>query len=171
MTVRLTDLNVDSRNGNVGISWKTALEENLMQFEIEYSSDGKYYHNLGFIPARNNLNGSFYEFEHHVSYSDSAFYRIKIVDNNRRWLYTEPFLYHVNKISAFFIYPSVINTGVMNIFVNDPFNLLEVISMNGTVMLKQNLSGQTGRINVPLSSTLAAGTYIVQLRNYDQTIT
>jgi hypothetical protein len=59
----------------------------------------------------------------------------------------------------------------MNIFINDPFNWLEVVSMNGTVMLKQNLSGKTGRINIPLSPDLGAGVYIVQLGNYDRTIT
>src|SRR6266404_871556 len=93
-TLQLTGFKAESRNGNVGLSWKTASEENLMQFEIEYSSDGKYYRNLGFIPARNRLNGDFYEFEHPVSYSDSAFYRLKIIDNNRKWLYTDPVLYH-----------------------------------------------------------------------------
>ena len=170
-SVRLTNFKVDSRNGNVGLNWKTESEENLMQFEIEYSDDGKYYRTLGFIPARNSINGDFYEFEHPVSYSDSAFYRLKIVDNNRRWLYTEPILYYVNKITAFFVYPNVIRTHVMNIFLNDPFYSLEVVSLNGTVMLKQNLSGKTGRINVPLSANLSAGAYIVQLRNYEKTIT
>jgi hypothetical protein len=170
-TVQLTSFKAESRNGNVGLSWKTASEENLMQFEIEYSPDGKYYRNLGFIPARNSINGNFYEFEHPVSYSDSAFYRLKIVDNNRKWFYTDPVLYHINKMTAFFVYPSVITTHLMNIFINDPFNWLEVVSMNGTVMLKQNLSGKTGRINIPLSPDLDAGVYIVQLGNYDRTIT
>jgi hypothetical protein len=170
-TVQLSSFKAVSKNGNVGLSWKTAKEENLMQFEIEYSDDGKYYRNLGFIPARNSINGDFYEFEHPVSYNDSAFYRLKIVDNNRKWLYTNPVLYHVNKITAFFVYPSVITTHIMNIFLNDPFYSLEVVSMNGVVMLKQNLSGETGRINIPLSANLGAGMYIVQLKNYDKTIT
>jgi hypothetical protein len=39
------------------------------------------------------------------------------------------------------------------------------------VMLKENLSGKTGRINIPLSTNLGAGMYIVQLRNQDQAIT
>jgi len=170
-TVQLTGLKADSRNGNVNLSWKTSSEENLMQFEIEYSGDGKYYKNLGFIPATNRINGDFYEFEHMVSYSDSAFYRLKIVDNNRKWRYTDPVLYHVNKITAFFVYPSVISTHIINIFLNDPFNWLEVVSINGTVMLKENLSGKTGRLNIPISPTLGPGMYIVQLRNNDKTIT
>ena len=170
-TVQLTSFNAESRNGNVRLSWKSASEENLPQYEIEYSRDGRFYRNLGFIPATNSINGDFYEFEHPVSYSDSAFYRLKIVDYRGKWLYTPPVLYHVNKITAWFVNPSVITTGVMNIFLNDPFDWLQVVSINGTVMLKQNLSGKMGRINVPISSDLAKGTYIVQLGDHYRTIT
>jgi hypothetical protein len=169
--LQLTSFKAESRNGHVGLTWKTASEGHLMQFEIEYSGDGKYYRNLGFIPARNSINGDFYEFEHTVAYNDSAFYRLKIVDDRERWLYTNSILYYPNKITALFVYPSVINTRVMNIFINDPFKWLEVVSMNGTVMLKENLSGKLGRINIPLSSDLAAGMYIVQLSDHGRTIT
>ena len=170
-TIRVTNLKADSRNGNVGLTWKTGSEQNLRQYEIEYSLDGRYYKNLGFIPARNNINGDFYEFEDPVSYSDSAFYRLKIVDNNGRWLYTQPVLFQVNKTTTFFVYPSVITSHVINIFLNDPFYSLEVVNMNGEVMLKQNLSGKTGRFNIPISPNLSAGMYIVQLSNYDKKIT
>ena len=169
--VQVTNFKAESRNGNVGLSWKTKSEDHLRQYEIEYSPDSKYYKNLGFISARNNLNGDFYEFENPVSYSDSAFYRLKVVDNNGRWFYTEPVLYQVNKITAFFVYPSVITSHVINIFVNDPFYSLEVVSMNGEVMLKQNLSGKTGRFNIPVSPNLSAGIYMVRLSNFDKKIT
>ena len=171
ITTQLSNFKAGSRNGNVGLSWKTVSEHDLRQFEIEYSRDGRYYQNLGFIPARNHLSGDLYEFEHPVTYNESAFYRLKLVDQNGRWLYTDPILYYINKISAFFVYPSVINTSVMNIFLQEPFYSLEVVNMNGVVLLKQNLSGKTGRISVPVSPLLSAGVYIVQLRNYDKTIT
>jgi type IX secretion system substrate protein len=170
-TVQLTHFKTESRNGDVGLSWQTTAETDLRQFEIEYSRDGKYYENLGFIPARNHPNGNFYEFEHSVTYNDSAFYRLKIVDEAGGWLYTEPVLYYVNKISAFFVYPSVINTSAMNIYLQEPFYSLEVVNLNGAVMLKQNLDGKTGRISVPISPLLSSGIYIVQLKNNYKTIT
>lgn len=170
-TIQVDNLKAESRNGNVGLSWKSAYEQNLMQYEVEYSADGRYYKNLGFIPARNHSSGDFYEFENPVTYSDSAFYRLKIVDNNGGWLYTKPVLYKVNNTTAFFVYPSVVTSSVLNIFIKDPFYSVEVVSLNGAVMLKQNLSGKTGRINIPISSNLSAGMYVVQLKNYDKTIT
>ena len=169
--IQLAHLKTESRNGNVDLTWQTTAEAHLRQFEIEYSRDGKYYHNLGFIPATNHPAGDFYEFEHSVSYSDSAFYRLKIVDEAGRWLYTDPVLYHVNKITAFFVYPSVINSSAMNIYLQEPFYSLEIIGLNGDVMLKQNLDGKTGRISVPVSPFLSSGAYIVQLKNEYKTIT
>ncbi len=170
-TVQLSGFKADSRNGNVTISWKTSSEENLRQFEIGFSTDGRYYHNLGFIPATNSLNGNSYEFEYPVSYNDSAFFRLKIEDENGRWLYTEPVIYYVNNLTPFFVNPSVVNTGIINVYLNNPFSSLKVVSMNGTVMLKQNLSGKTGRVSIPISPTISSGIYVVQLKNQDRTIT
>jgi hypothetical protein len=170
-TVQITDFKAESRNGNVGITWKTGKEENLRQYEIESSSDGMYYRNLGFIPARNRINGDLYEFENTIDYSDSVFYRLKIVDANGRWLYTQPVLYKVNKTTAFLIYPSVVSSHMINVFLDDGFDFIEVISSNGAVLLKQNLSGKTGKLSIPISPDISAGTYIVQLKNASRTIT
>ena len=168
---RLTEFKAQAKNGNVGLTWKTKSREDLLQFEVEYSPDGEFYKRIDVVPASNLPGGDIYESEHAVSYTDSGFYRLKMVDYNRNWKYSDPIFVHTNKITSFFVYPSVITTHVMNIFVNDPFNSLEVVSMNGTVMLKENLSGKTGRINIPLSTNLGAGMYIVQLRNHEQAIT
>jgi hypothetical protein len=43
--------------------------------------------------------------------------------------------------------------------------------MNGAVLLKQNLSGKTGKISIPMSPDISAGTYVVQLQNKERTIT
>ncbi len=169
--LQITNFKAESRNGNVGITWKTGNEKDLRQYEIESSSDGRYYKDLGFIPARNNINGDLYEFENTVDYTDSVYYRLKIVDVNGKSLYTEPVLYKVNKTTAFLIYPSVISSHMINVFLNDGFDFIEVINMNGAVLLKQNLSGKTGKISIPVSTDISAGTYVVQLKNNNRTIT
>ena len=170
-TLQITNFKAESRNGNAGITWKTDKETDLRQYEIESSSDGRYYKNLGFIPATNNINGDVYEFENTVDYTDSIFYRLKIVDAKGKWLYTEPVLYKINKTTAFFIYPSVISSHSINVYLNDGFDFIEVTNMNGAVLLKQNLGGKTGKITIPVSPAIASGLYVVQLKNQDRTIT
>ena len=170
-SLHITNFKAQSRNGNVGLTWKTEEEENMRQYEIESSLDGRYYKNLGFIPARNNINGNFYEFENTLDYGDSVFYRLKMVDANGKWLYTEPVLYTVNKTTAFAIYPSVISSHMINVFLDDNFDFIEVINMNGEVLLKQNLSGKSGKISIPISPDISSGAYVVQLKNHYQTVT
>ena len=170
-TLHITNFKAESKNGNVGITWKTDNEEYLRQYEIESSSDGRYYKNLGFIPARNNLNGDLYEFENTVDYTDSVFYRLKIVDVNGKWLYTEPLLYKINNTTAFLIYPSISSSHIIDVFLDEGFDFIEVVSMSGAVLLKQNLSGKTGRISIPVAPEISAGVYVVQLKNDYRTIT
>jgi len=169
--LQITGFKAESRNGNVGLTWKTDKEENLRQYEIESSADGRYYKNIGFIPARNNINGDFYQFENTADYTESIFYRLKIVDANGKWLYTEPVLYKINNTTAFPIYPSVISSHMINVFLDDNFDFIEVLNMSGAVLLKQNLSGKTGKISIPISPAIGGGTYVVQLKNNYKTVT
>jgi hypothetical protein len=60
---------------------------------------------------------------------------------------------------------------MMNVFLNEGFDFIEVINMNGEVLLKQNLSGKTGKVSIPFSPDISAGIYVVQLRNESRTIT
>lgn len=171
-TLQINQFKAESKNGNVGITWKTGNEENIRQYEIESSPDGRYYQNLGFIPARNNINGDLYQFENTVNYTDSAFYRLKIVDVNGNWLYTSPLLYKTNNTTAFFVYPSAISSSQpINVYLDDDFNFIKITNMSGAILLKQNLSGKTGRISIPMSPDISAGVYVVQLKNNNKTIT
>src|SRR5215213_2286244 len=68
---RLSEFKAHSKNGNVGLTWKTTAEESLLQFEVEYSTDGKDFRRIGIVPASKLPNGNFYEFEHSVAYTDS----------------------------------------------------------------------------------------------------
>ena len=168
---KLLEFKATSRSGMVGLTWKTEYEENLRQFEVEWSRDGKNYQSAGFVPATNSINGNIYSFEHRMSYASEAFYRLKIMDITSHWQYSDPIIVPVEKTARLFVYPSVITTRMITIIVNDPFNSMQIVSTNGTVMMKQNLSGKTGRMDIPLSPTVASGIYIVQLQNQTEMIT
>ena len=66
---------------------------------------------------------------------------------------------------------SALGESQINVFLEDGFDFIEVTNMNGEVLLKQNLSGKTGKISIPVSPTIAGGLYVVQLKNEDRTIT
>ncbi|SRR5258705_5235937 len=168
---KLLEFKATSKNGNVGLTWKTEYEDNLLQFEVEYSRDGKNYQTAGIVHATNSLTGNMYSLEHNISYTSEAFYRLKIMDVTNHWQYSDVIIVPVEKTARLFVYPSVITTRMITIIINDPFDWMQVVSTNGTVMMKQNLSGKTGRMDIPLSPTIASGIYIVQLGNQTTTIT
>jgi hypothetical protein len=168
---KLLEFKATSKNGMVGLTWRTEYEENLAQFEVEYSRDGKNYQSAGIVHATNSLTGNIYSFEHRILYTSEVFYRLKIIDNTNLWQYSDPIIVPVEKTARLFVYPSVITTRMITIIINDPFDWMQVVSTNGMVMMKQNLSGKTGRMDIPLSPTIASGIYIVQLGNPTTTIT
>jgi len=168
---KLLEFKATSKNGSVGLTWRTEYEDNLLQFEVEYSRDGKNYQSAGIVHATNSITGNAYSFEHNISYTSEAFYRLKIMDVTNHWQYSDVIIVPVEKTARLFVYPSVITTRMITIIINDPFDWVQVVSTNGTVMMKQNLSGKTGRMDIPLSPTIASGIYIVQLGNQTTTIT
>ena len=52
----------------------------------------------------------------------------------------------------------------MNCFIPEPHDYLQVFSMNGALVLKKDIRGITGRIDVPISN-LSKGIYLVQISN------
>jgi len=167
---KLLEFKATSKNGSIGLTWRTEYEENLLQFEVEWSRDGKNYQSAGIVHAINSPTGNLYSFEHNISYTSEAFYRLKIMDMTHHWQYSDVIIVPVEKTARLFVYPSVITTRMITIIINDPFDWMQVVSTNGVVMMKQNLSGKTGRMDIPLSPTIASGIYIVQLRNQTTTI-
>lgn len=164
LPVVLVEFAASSNNGVVHLNWNTSSEQNLQQFEIEYGIDGNSFIRAGIVPALNATTGSEYKFSHEPSLSGRIFYRLKMTDFDGQFKYSGIITTNVSRSTKNFVQPSVITSGMINAYVNNSFNTLELISMNGAVLLKQNIKGRTGKIDIPLP-LLTTGTYIVQLRN------
>ena len=156
-------------NGVVQLNWNTLSEHNLRQFEIEYSIDGTSFTRVGIVPALNAANGSAYEFGHSVTYSTVIYYRLKMVDLDGHFQYSQVISIDINKSSGHFVYPSIVTTGIINIFLNESFESFELISANGSIILKQDIRGRIGRVDIPLH-VISSGIYIAQLRNSEKSI-
>jgi glucose/arabinose dehydrogenase len=169
LPVTLIEFNASPGNGVVHLDWKTSSEENLQQFEIEYSIDGNSFIGAGIIPASNAAGGSEYTFSHEPSSSGRVFYRLKMTDFDGQFKYSDILTINVNRTNKSFVQPSVITSNMINVFLNNSFNTLELINMNGAMLLKQNIKGRIGKIDIPVPF-VTTGTYIVQLRNNETTL-
>lgn len=170
LPITLITFNAKSNNSGVKLNWQTALEENIRQFEIEYSIDGISFIYLGNVPAKNAATGSVYSFLHAIVYDGAILYRLKITDNGGSFKYSDIVRVVLNDNVKNMITPSVISNGVMNVnLYNRKYKSLQLISMNGTMVLKKDIAAQSGNIKVPVSN-LAAGIYMVRLIGSSTTI-
>lgn len=151
-------------DGAVELNWKTASEENVRQFEVEYSTDGITYQKFGNVPATNRTTGDSYQFYHAIAFNGKIAYRLKIVDIDGNFVYSNIVFITIGRTTRNFINPSVITQGVMTIAINEPYTTLELINSNGAIMIKKDINGATGRIDIPVSH-INPGVYIVQLKN------
>jgi hypothetical protein len=143
-------------NDGIIIRWRTTWEpDNLKLYEIEYSTDNIHFQQAGVVPAGNYLNGRIYEFRHFpLNVRDRMFYRIRVTDANGRFDYTPTLSQSANGSTQNYIFPTIINTGTVSLFLNDSFKSLQVVSMDGRVLQTKMLNGNTGRIDVSLNTTL-----------------
>ena len=150
-------------NAGVALSWQTSLEENIRQYEIEYSMDGASFMQLNTIAAQNGMTAENYSFSHSINYTGTIFYRLKIAGLDGMYSYSGIVKIVLNNGIKNFIAPHVINDGIIHInLLTMAYHSLELISMNGTRILNKNITGQTGNIKVP-SDNFAKGIYTVRL--------
>ncbi|HET6995309.1 MAG TPA: PQQ-dependent sugar dehydrogenase [Chitinophagaceae bacterium] len=168
LPVRLTDFTARLVNGNTQLNWRTSFEENLSRFEIEHSKDGVTFNLVGVVNATNNPGGAAYSFIHTPLTIGKQFYRLKTINLDNSSDLSRIASVETGGKNGDFVRPSIITTGVINVFVDNSYNTLELVSMKGEILVKQDINGRTGRVDIPVGA-MPAGTYIVQLRSRETT--
>ncbi|RYD99996.1 MAG: T9SS type A sorting domain-containing protein [Sphingobacteriales bacterium] len=84
LAVTLISLTAGVQNGVPQLKWQTAAEKNCRGFEIEHSTDGTIWSNIGFVASKgengNATNTLSYEFDHKSVTNGKHFYRLRQVD-------------------------------------------------------------------------------------------
>jgi glucose/arabinose dehydrogenase len=171
LPVDLISFSATPESNSVHLNWKTSFEENVSRFEIQQSANVTDFSIVGSVAPTNNQGGSEYNFTHSQAPQGRSYYRLKIIDIDGRFEYSDVVSVNIDLVSGRFVRPSLISGGIMKVQLPGEFRTIEVISMNGSRVVNQNLSGRSGMIDVPLPAFIPAGTYIVQLKNDEQTLT
>ena len=154
------------RNDDISeLSWKTATEQNTARFRIEFSSTANNFQNAGIVIASRNPNGSNYSFQHSFSSGADLYYRLAIEDDDGQITYSSIIRLSSRKKGSK-IYPTIINTGILNIQTETPVSKLQIISANGAIVFQKNLNGFTGTTAISIPA-FSKGIYIVQLHMDD----
>jgi hypothetical protein len=163
----------DAKCTNTGtlISWSTAQESNTSRFEIERSSNGTIWTNIGTVPAAGSSSTD-RNYQQLDLAGGIALYRIKQIDKDGQFIYTgiERTNCQVKNITSV-IYP-VPATDVLNVVIKSDRAVktqLMVYEVSGKLVRKVDASVLNGNNNFIINlKGLSAGDYI--LRTNDPTL-
>lgn len=145
-------------NTNV-LQWETTDETSIRYFDIESSNDGTEFLSLGIVAATNRRGNN------HYSYIDNSagkrFYRLKILDNDGKYVYSNIIKLSVQPDSRLQVFPNPVS-GYLTISGLSGEGWMEILSVDGSVIKKINVSEQVQTINMTSCST---GLYILRYNN------
>jgi glucose/arabinose dehydrogenase len=169
LPAKLVSFTAQPINDRVQLKWKTVFEENLSRFEVEFSTDGINFSKAGVVAAANIITGTEYSFSHTIPFSRRVFYRLKMINIDNSAELSTVVSVETGITNKDFVRPSFITSGLLSIYLEKSYKVVELISIKGSVVLKEKIDGRTGRIDIPVSY-VASGTYIVRLRNNESTL-
>jgi hypothetical protein len=78
LPVELLSFNASAKSKSIQLDWAVGIEDNLSHYEIERSTDGRDFENIGSVSAKDL---SFYEFEDYdIAKNEVYYYRLKAID-------------------------------------------------------------------------------------------
>ncbi len=173
VTLPVTLLNFKGKKqaGSIILNWATATELQTNRFEIERSSDGSVFNKIGIVAAMGYSNSyRSYEFSDVDPTPSLNYYRLKMIDNDGRYTYSQVVAFFGSgpgKIVIEKIKPNpfkdVIN---IDMVLPQPQNLsIQLVDMTGRVKISKDYAGKEGDNSILLNdlSNLPAGIYFIKI--------
>lgn len=151
-------------NGTNELTWKTANEISLQQFEVEKSTDGRTFEKIGQVAARN---AGLYSFNDNKA-TAASYYRLKLANTDGSFLYSPVVLLkNGNSIAINFVRP---NPFVNEVELQLTLTKKEIVSValfdeKGRKVAGRQVASAAGNqaIRLPNLQHLAAGIYLLQV--------
>jgi hypothetical protein len=143
------------------LQWKTADETNTKEFGLERSTDGRSFNSFATVAAKGTGNGS-YSYDDNAQLSGKVFYRLKMIDNDGRFTYSNIIVLSNQSTTTVSVYPNpVANKATLQFSDNKLLNTTaKLTDMNGrqvsTIAIKNNFE-------IIDMGKLPAGIYMLQL--------
>ncbi|MBS1648021.1 MAG: T9SS type A sorting domain-containing protein [Bacteroidetes bacterium] len=157
---------VPNASGNQ-LTWVTASEQNNSRFDIESSSDGESWKKIGTKNGMGTTEGAIsYSFTDTNPYSFFTYYRLKQIDFNGNYFYSDIISVQNTLMNDAFLSPNPV-ADVLNIDINAKNNALytfSFVSISGTVSLEKSmvLEKGTNRLKIEVTS-IPSGIYFLQI--------
>jgi hypothetical protein len=161
------NFNAFKAQGNALLHWETTDEVNVSKFEVEQATDGINFEKIGTVIAENSPNNHAYSFSQTNPAPGLNFYRIKQVDIDGSYHYSEikEISFDVTDDQIKILHNPVLSNQLEISISSASMKKadLRIFDMNGNCVLHSHISLQKGDNREILSVPSDTGTYMVQL--------
>ncbi|MEM8886896.1 MAG: LamG-like jellyroll fold domain-containing protein [Bacteroidota bacterium] len=162
--VELSFFNAESLGSRVKLSWETAREQNSAYFSIERSPDASgLYQEIARLPAVGNSEEPFsYQYWDEAVPKGSQFYRLRQVDLDQQFSYSQVREVYIEEESLLEIYPNPVQE-LLNVYADlEAGSKYQVLDVKGRLQIEIPYQRGFQLIHVSL---LPPGSYFLQLKN------
>ncbi len=155
----------------LNLSWEVGTEINVKQYEVEESVNGTNFKTIHVQEAQALKN---YAYAHSIEElrGRRLFYRIKKVDLDGKYAYSDVFTIHLPLNVKFDVYPNPVKNELV-LRLNNNANseaIIEVVDVVGKTLLSKKVSIENGVVRTNISS-ISSGTYFVKLNYKGEVLT
>jgi hypothetical protein len=162
LPVALTSFSASRNSGIVSLKWTSESEKDFNMYQVEMN-DGNGFKAVGSVLAKNNGLANSYSFEQNVATKQSIQYRLKMIDIDGKFTYSNTALVKGdNQGFDFNIYPNPSTSENTNILVSGISNSgrIQIIDMTGKVLKTLVVNSNNVKVGY-----LPTGVYMVKLSN------
>ncbi len=159
LPLRLLDFTVQKSEEKALLKWHTTSEINTAAFEIERANKSNFV-KIGEVAALNRSGFHSYQFEDAELSTGSNFYRLKMIDIDGKFTYSD--IRRIDNLLAekIHISPNPV-TSIMKVAGVSGDDALQVVDGSGKVVYQQAISGDEEEVNV---AKLSRGNYVLRLK-------
>lgn len=163
LPVSIVDFNGIYNGEGVQLRWETFFEDNFLQFDVEMSDNAKNFVKIGTVAAKQSSNGSKYQFYHRKTTGGLVYYRLKMIDKDGTFANSKMIAINLSDDQvAGFVRPSMIKDGQLNLFLEESYNSVQLISLTGYTVFEHDIRNRNGAVEIPINA-VTSGLYIVRL--------
>jgi alpha-tubulin suppressor-like RCC1 family protein len=135
LPIELVSFNGYAKNNNNILAWRTEAEQNFSHFELQHGLNGIDFETMSQIKAKGQ--GSEYGFTHQNPTAATHYYRLKMVDNDGTFKFSQVISLNKNETKSLKVYPNP-TKNTINIMTSDYAQPMRLYSINGALLMSKN---------------------------------
>lgn len=164
LPVNLVYFKASAQEGKAHMQWRTASAVNTSHFQVENSTDGKAFKSVGNLTRKGtDFSREDYQFVHESSGRGAQFYRLKMVDWDGSFTYSNIEVVRFKEVGDLLVYPNPVREKVNVKWNEEHYRTADLYDLSGRNVLSNDLRLGQRQLTQDVSQ-LAPGIYLLKLK-------